>query len=109
MLPAFTLELCWTNHTKHAIPIDRDVSCKTTMNINRSKTAVRNGSVRWMVIYLVRAERSQGDRRRTAIREAKKIEREAVADGKKPYYLKGSEKKRLSLEQRYECMALLNA
>lgn len=48
-----------------------------------------------------RAERSQGDRRRTAIREAKKTEREAVADGKKPYYLRGSEKKRLSLEQRY--------
>ena len=48
-----------------------------------------------------RAERSQGDRRRTAIREAKKTEREAVADGKKPYYLKASEKKRLSLEQRY--------
>lgn len=30
----------------------------------------------------------------------KKKEREAVAGGKKPYFLKGSEKKRLSLEQR---------
>lgn len=47
-----------------------------------------------------RAERSQGDRTRTAIREAKKKERDAVAGGKKPFYLKGSDKKRLSLEQR---------
>eukprot|EP00752_Nemacystus_decipiens_P003788 g3488.t1 len=49
-----------------------------------------------------RAERSQGDRTRNAIREAKKKERDAVAGGKKPFFLKGSEKKRLSLEQRYE-------
>lgn len=34
------------------------------------------------------------------IREAKKKERDAVAGGKKPFFLKGSEKKRLSLEQR---------
>ncbi|CAM9554986.1 unnamed protein product [Sphacelaria rigidula] len=49
-----------------------------------------------------RAERSQGDRRQAALREVKKKEREAVAGGKKPYFLKGSEKKRLSLEQRYD-------
>ncbi|CAM9259291.1 unnamed protein product [Pylaiella littoralis] len=49
-----------------------------------------------------RAERSQGDRSRTAIRDARKKEREAVAGGKKAFFLKGSEKKKLSLEQRYE-------
>ncbi len=52
------------------------------------------------VAILFRAERSQGDRTRAALREAKKKEREAVAGGKKPFFLKGSEKKRLSLEQR---------
>lgn len=49
---------------------------------------------------MFRAERSQGDRARTAVRDAKKKEREAVAGGKKPFFLKGSEKKKLSLEQR---------
>lgn len=47
-----------------------------------------------------RAERVHGDRTKKALRDVKKEERKAVATGKKPYFLKGSEKKRLSLEQR---------
>ncbi|CAM9153544.1 unnamed protein product [Ascophyllum nodosum] len=49
-----------------------------------------------------RAERYRGDRARGALRQSKTKERQAVADGKKPYYLKNSDKKRLSQEQRYE-------
>lgn len=54
-----------------------------------------------MCLEPTRAERAHGDRTRNALRQAKNKEREAVASGKKPYFLKGSEKKRLSMEQRY--------
>ncbi|CAM9781053.1 unnamed protein product [Ectocarpus sp. 12 AP-2014] len=73
-------------------------------SLKKEKNQERSGRLQALLTRLQqeRAERSQGDRTRTAIREAKQKEREAVASGKKPFFLKGSEKKRLSLEQRYE-------
>lgn len=106
MSRALTLELLGQPH-KQEIPID--LHAVTTINTmhKHSSTAAQYPSLLHL-FCLVRAERSQGDRRRTAILEAKHKEREAVADGKKPYYLKGSEKKRLSLEQRYGYLYMLS-
>lgn len=61
----------------------------------------RTANETWRACTSIRAERSQGDRRQAALREAKRKELEEVAAGKKPYFLKGSDKKKLSLEQRY--------
>ncbi|CAN0204493.1 unnamed protein product, partial [Hapterophycus canaliculatus] len=73
-------------------------------SLKKEKDRERSGRMQALLTRLQqeRAERSQGDRARTAVRDAKKKEREAVAGGKKPFFLKGSEKKRLSLEKRYE-------
>lgn len=49
---------------------------------------------------LNRAERAQGDRHHAALREVKKQERDAVAGGKQPYFLKKSARKQMSIEQR---------
>ncbi|CAM9737763.1 unnamed protein product [Discosporangium mesarthrocarpum] len=48
-----------------------------------------------------RAQRVHGERHLSALQKAKQEERVAVAAGKKPFFLKSKEKKRISLEQRY--------
>eukprot|EP00903_Cladosiphon_okamuranus_P017529 g16144.t1 len=82
---------------------DREIE-ELKKSLKKEKNQERSARLQAILTRLQqeRAERSQGDRTRAAIREAKKKERDAVAGGKKPFFLKGSEKKRLSLEQRYE-------
>ncbi len=47
-------------------------------------------------------ERVRADKFRAALHDHKKKELAAVACGKKPYYLKQSDKKKIAMEQRYE-------
>eukprot|EP01084_Bolivina_argentea_P231964 391070_1 len=49
-----------------------------------------------------KTERVRADKLRVALHDHKKKELAAVGCGKKPYYLKQSEKKKIAMEQRYE-------
>ncbi|CAM9515987.1 unnamed protein product [Choristocarpus tenellus] len=75
-------------------------------SLKKEKNQENAGRIREVLNRLQqdRAERSQGDRCQTALREAKRAERDAVASGKKPYFLKGSEKKRINLDQRFSAL-----
>ncbi len=58
--------------------------------------------MRLMHVKQEQTERVRADRLRTALDDHKKKELAAVARGKKPYYLKQSDKKKIAVEQRYE-------
>lgn len=48
--------------------------------------------------------RERGERERAVLREHRKREREAVAEGKRPYFLKRGELKKEALVQRFEAL-----
>ncbi len=58
--------------------------------------------MRLMRVKQEQTERVRADKLQAALHDHKKKESAAVACGKKPYYLKQSDKKKIAMEQRYE-------
>ncbi|CAM9432056.1 unnamed protein product [Chrysoparadoxa australica] len=81
---------------------DREIA-ELQKGLKKEKDKTRAGEMKRLLgkMQQERSERQRADQLTSVLQEKKRAERKAVAEGKNPFFLKGSEKRKIALELRY--------